>query len=266
MKENKITVNDIINKKGKEKIVAITAYDALIAEIEDKIGFDIILVGDSVSNTLLGNQDTLRVSMDEMIIFAKAVSKRAKRALLVGDMPFMSYQISKERALENASRFIKEGYMDAVKIEGGREFKETIEFIIKSGIPVMGHIGLTPQFYLSFGGFKVKGKKEEERKKLIEDAKCLEEIGAFAIVLEGIYENLAKEITENVKIPTIGIGAGRYCDGQILVVYDVLGLTPPPYPKFVKNYLNLREIIEKALSEYKKEVIEGKYPDEKHIY
>jgi len=264
MKE-KIKISDIIQKKGKEKIVAITCYDALIAEIEDKVEFDIILVGDSVSNTLLGNEDTLRIGMDEMIIFAKAVSKKVRKALLVGDMPFASFQISKEDALKNALRFIKEGYMDAVKIEGGKEFSETIKYIVKAGIPVMGHIGLLPQFYLSYG-FKVKGKKEEERKKLLEDAKILEESGVFAIVLEGIYEDVAKEITESVKIPTIGIGAGRFCDGQILVVYDILGLTPPPYPKFVKNYLNLREIIEKALLEYKEEVISGKYPEEKHIY
>jgi 3-methyl-2-oxobutanoate hydroxymethyltransferase len=264
MKE-KIKVSDIIQKKGKGKIVAITCYDALIGEIEDKVGFDIILVGDSVSNTLLGNEDTLRIGMDEMIIFAKAVSKKVKRALLVGDMPFASFQISKERALENALRFIKEGYMDAVKIEGGKEFCETIKYIVKAGIPVMGHIGLLPQFYLSYG-FKVKGKKEEERKKLLEDAKILEDAGVFAIVLEGIYEDIAKEITENLKIPTIGIGAGRFCDGQILVVYDILGLTPPPYPKFVKNYTNLREIIERALLQYKEEVISGKYPEEKYIY
>lgn len=266
MNKDKLTILDIIKKKGREKIIAITAYDSLIAGIEDKIGFDIILVGDSVSNTLLGYEDTLRIGMDEMIVFAKAVSKRVKRALLIGDMPFMSYQISKESALKNAAKFISEGYMDAVKIEGGQEFKDTIEFIIKSGIPVLGHIGLTPQFYLSFGGYRVRGKKEKEREKLLEDAKILEESGVFSIVLEGIPEDLAKEITENVSIPTIGIGAGRYCDGQIIVVYDILGLTPEPHPKFVKRYINLRELIEKALLDYKTEVIEGKYPEEKHVY
>lgn len=266
MKEGKITIQNIIEKKGREKIVAITAYDYIIATIEDKVGFDLILVGDSVSNTLLGYKDTLRIGMEEMLIFTKAVSKGVKRALLVGDMPFMSYQISKEKALENASRFISEGYMDAVKLEGGQEFAETVNFLVRSGIPVLGHIGLTPQFYLSFGGYRVRGKKEEERKKLMEDAKSLEEAGAFAIVLEGIPEELAKEITESLRIPTIGIGAGRYCDGQILVVYDILGLTPEPLPKFVKIYTNLREIIEKALSEYKREVIEGIYPEKKHTY
>jgi len=261
----KLTIHDIISKKGKEKIVALTAYDYQMAKLEDETGIDIILVGDSVSNVLLGYDNTLRISMDEMLVFTKAVARGIKRALLVGDMPFLSFQVSKEEAIKNAGEFIKAG-CDAVKIEGGEESVNVVEYLVKNGIPVMGHIGLTPQWILKMGGYKVQGKTEESIKKLKKDAKLLEEAGVFSIVLEGVKEEVAKEITEDLKIPTIGIGAGRFCDGQILVVWDILGYTAPPYPKFVRLYENLRERIKEALSKFREDVIKGNYPSEKEIY
>ncbi len=261
----KFTIYDIISKKGKEKIVALTAYDYQIAKIEDEIGIDIILIGDSVANVLLGYDNTLRISMEEMLVFTRAVARGVKRALLVGDMPFLSFQISKEEAIKNAGEFIRAG-CDAVKIEGGEESLIVIEYLVKNGIPVMGHIGLTPQWILKMGGYKVQGKTEESIKKLKRDAKLLEEAGVFSIVLEGIKEEVAREITQEIKIPTIGIGAGRFCDGQILVVWDILGYTEPPYPKFVRVYENLREKIKKAILEFKEDVIGGRYPSESEIY
>ncbi len=261
----KLTIHDIIAKKGKEKIVALTAYDYQMAKIEDEIGIDIILVGDSVANVLLGYDNTLKIGMEEMIVFTKAVARGTKRALLVGDMPFLSFQISKQSAIKNAGEFIRAG-CDAVKIEGGEESLEVIEYLVKNGIPVMGHIGLTPQWILKMGGYKVQGKTEESIKKLKKDAKLLEQAGVFSIVLEGVKEEVAKEITEDLKIPTIGIGAGRFCDGQILVVWDLLGYTEPPYPKFVRLYENLRERIKEALLKFREDVTKGDYPSEKEIY
>jgi len=261
----KLRINDIISKKGKEKIVALTAYDYQIAKLEDEIGIDIILVGDSVSNVLLGYENTLKIGMDEMLVFTRAVARGVKRALLVGDMPFLSFQISKEEAIRNAGEFIKAG-CDAVKIEGGEESLEVVEYLIKKGIPVMGHIGLTPQWILKMGGYRIQGKTEESIRKLKKEAKLLEKAGVFSIVLEGIKEEVAKEITEDLKIPTIGIGAGRFCDGHILVVWDILGYTEPPYPKFVRLYENLREKIKEALSKFKEDVIKGNYPSEKEVY
>ena len=261
----KLTIHDIIAKKGKEKIVALTSYDYQMAKIEDEIGIDIILVGDSVANVLLGYDNTLRIGMEEMLVFTKAVARGVKYSLLVGDMPFLSFQISKEEAIRNAGEFIRAG-CDAVKIEGGEESLEVIEYLVKNGIPVMGHIGLTPQWILKMGGYKVQGKTEESIKKLKRDAQLLEEAGVFSIVLEGVKEEVAKEITENLKIPTIGIGAGRFCDGQILVVWDILGYTEKPHPKFVRTYTDLREIIKSALLKFKEDVIKGNYPSEKEIY
>ncbi|MEN3044722.1 MAG: 3-methyl-2-oxobutanoate hydroxymethyltransferase [Candidatus Hydrothermales bacterium] len=261
----KLTTHDIIFKKGKEKIVALTCYDYQMAKIEDEIGIDIILIGDSVANVLLGYDNTLRIGMEEMIVFVKAVARGVKRALLVGDMPFLSFQISKEEAMKNAGLFIRAG-CDAVKIEGGEESVEVIEFLIRNGIPVMGHIGLTPQWILRMGGYRVQGKTEESILKIKKDAKLLEEAGVFSIVLEGMKEDLAKEITESLKIPTIGIGAGRFCDGQILVVWDILGYTEQPYPKFVRKYDNLRERIRGSLEKFKEDVLKGNYPSEEEIY
>ncbi|MEO0254969.1 MAG: 3-methyl-2-oxobutanoate hydroxymethyltransferase [candidate division WOR-3 bacterium] len=261
----KLTIHDIIAKKGKEKIVALTSYDYQMAKIEDEIGIDIILVGDSVSNVLLGYDNTLRIGMDEMLVFTRAVARGVKYSLLVGDMPFLSFQISKEEAIRNAGEFIRAG-CDAVKIEGGEESLEVIEYLVKNGIPVMGHIGLTPQWILKMGGYKVQGKTEESIKKLKRDAELLENGGVFSIVLEGVKEDVAKEITESLKIPTIGIGSGRYCDGQILVVWDILGYTEKPYPKFVRTYEDLRERIKNALLRFKEDVIKGNYPSEKEIY
>jgi 3-methyl-2-oxobutanoate hydroxymethyltransferase len=236
-----------------------------MSKIEDEVGIDIILVGDSVSNVLLGYDNTLKIEMEEMLVFTKAVARGVKRALLVGDMPFLSFQVSKEEAIKNAGKFIKAG-CDAVKIEGGEESVRVIEYLIKNGIPVMGHIGLTPQWILKIGGYKIQGKTEESIKRLKQDAKVLEEAGVFSIVLEGVKEEVAKEITEFLRIPTIGIGAGRFCDGQILVVWDLLGYTEPPYPKFVRIYENLRDRIKKALIKFKEDVLKEDYPSKEEIY
>ena len=250
----------IEKKKKKEKIVMITAYDYLTALIIDEVGIDGVLVGDSLGMVIKGEENTLNVELEEVIYHTKAVKKGTKNALIVADMPFLSYQISKEKALDNAGKLIKAG-AQAVKIEGGEEVADKIEYIIKNGIPVMGHLGMTPQFVNIFGKYKVIGRKDFEKRKLKNDAKILENIGVFSIVLECITHNLAKEITESLKIPTIGIGAGLNCDGQILVFQDVIGLTPYKF-KFVKRYANLREIIKKALEQYKKEVKEEKFPSE----
>lgn len=258
----KITVPKIKEKKGKEKITVLTAYDFCFAQILDEAGIDIILVGDSVGTTILGYSNTIPVSINEMIHHTKAVARAAKRALVVIDMPFMSYQESIERAKRNAGRMIKESGAEAVKIEGGERMKEVIKAIVDIDIPVMGHIGLTPQSYHTFGGYKVQ--REEER--LIKDAKAIEEAGAFSIVLECIPRQIAKKITEEVSIPTIGIGAGPDCDGQVLVIHDLLGLLGNFRPKFVKQYAKLREVVKKAVSEYIEEVKRGVFPDDSHSF
>ncbi|UCC19521.1 MAG: 3-methyl-2-oxobutanoate hydroxymethyltransferase [Promethearchaeota archaeon] len=267
MSLRKVTAKDIIEKKKKgEKIVTLTSYDYSFAKIVDESGFDLILVGDSLSMVMLGYKNTLSVTMDEMIHHTKAVSRGVSNALIVGDMPFLSYKINLVEAVKNAGRFIQEGGAEAVKVEGGTEMCPTIKAMIDADIQVMGHIGLTPQAIYQFGGFLVQGKTIEAAKKLILDAKNLEEAGVFSIVLESIPWQIAKLITNSVDIPTIGIGAGPYCDGQILVIHDMLGIFTDFKPKFLKYFGNIGESIRRALNEYKDEVINEQYPDREHAY
>lgn len=267
MSLQKVTAKDIIEKKKKgEKIVTITSYDYSFAKIVDESGIDLILVGDSLSMVMLGYRNTLSVTMDEMIHHTKAVSRGVSNALIVGDMPFLSYKIDIVEAVKNAGRFIQEGGAEAVKVEGGTEMRSTIKAMIDADIQVMGHIGLTPQAIYQFGGFLVQGKTIEAAKRLILDAKNLEETGVFSIVLESIPWQIAKLITESVDIPTIGIGAGPYCDGQILVIHDMLGIFTDIKPKFLKYFGKLGESIRHALNDYKDEVINGIYPDQEHSY
>jgi 3-methyl-2-oxobutanoate hydroxymethyltransferase len=258
----KITVPVVRTRKGKEKLTMLTAYDYVFANIMDNAGIDMILVGDSVGSVLLGYPNTIPVTVEEMIHHTKPVVKGAKKALIVIDMPFMSYHESIEQAKRNAGRMIKESGAEAVKLEGGKRMKEVIKAISDIDIPVMGHIGLTPQSVHSMGGYKVQ--KEEER--LMEDAKAVEEAGAFAIVLECVPRNISKKITETLSIPTIGIGAGPDCDGQVLVIHDLLGLLGDFRPKFVKSYLNLRQEIDVAIRDYIEEVKGGTFPDDSHSF
>lgn len=259
----KLTVPEIQKKKVTgEKITMLTAYDAPTAEILDESGIDIILVGDSVGTVISAYPNTLPVTVEEMIYHTRAVTRKVKRALVVIDMPFMSYQVSAEEAKRNAGRMIKESGAEAVKIEGGKTVADTIKAIVDIDIPVMGHIGLTPQSIHKFGGYKI----QRHREKLLEDAKAVEEAGAFAIVLECVPEEIAKEITETLSIPTIGIGAGRYCDGQVLVIHDLLGLLGDFRPKFVKKYVDLRTIIANAVRDFIEDVRTGKFPSEENIF
>ncbi|MBI5180047.1 MAG: 3-methyl-2-oxobutanoate hydroxymethyltransferase [Nitrospirae bacterium] len=263
----RITIPDILKKKAEGKqITMLTAYDFPFAQIVDEAGIDIVLIGDSLSMVVQGNDTTTPVTMDEMVYHTRLVSKAAKNALVVGDMPFMSYHISIEEAVYNAGRFLKEGGAQAVKLEGGIPVSDTIKAITKAEIPVMAHIGLTPQSVHKFGGYKVQGKDPKVAKRLLADAKAVEEAGAFAIVLEAIPAPLARQITKAVKIPTIGIGAGKYCDGNVLVLYDMLGLFNRFVPKFVKRYANLREEALKAVKQYKEDVEKGRFPAEEHSF
>lgn len=263
----RVSVNKLFEmKRTGEKIAMLTAYDYLMASQLDECGIDIILVGDSVGNVLLGYEDTIPVTMDEMIHHCKAVTRGVKRAMVVGDMPFMSYQASLEEAVHNAGRFLKEAGAQAVKVEGGEEVLEAIKKIIDSGIPVMGHLGLTPQSVHKFGGYGVRGQSEEEASKILRDAKKLEEVGVFSIVLEKVPAELSRRITEELSIPTIGIGAGVFCDGQVLVTHDMLGLFEKFKPKFSKRYANLAEEIKRCYREYIEEVKTGKFPTDEHSY
>ncbi len=263
----KITITDLLKKKEqKTPVTMLTAYDYPLASIIDNAGIDIILVGDSVAMVVLGQENTLAVTMDEMLHHCRAASRGVKRALLVGDMPFMSYQTSSEDAIRNAGRFIKEGNCDAVKLEGGIKALEPIKAIIKAGIPVMSHIGLTPQSATQLGGFKVQGKSADAAQKIIDDAIALEKAGCFAIVLECIPGKISEIITSKVKIPTLGIGAGISCDGQVLVTHDILGLYERFTPKFAKKYTDLASQIKKAVAQYKDEVESGKFPGKEHSF
>jgi 3-methyl-2-oxobutanoate hydroxymethyltransferase len=249
-----------------ERIVMVAAYDYPTARMLDDAGIDSVLVGDSLGNVILGYRDTLSVTMDEMIHHTKAVARGVKRALVVGDMPFMSYQASTEDAIRNAGRFLKEGHAEAVKVEGGLGMIKKIEAIIQSGVPVMGHLGLTPQWYHQFGGFRVRGKTESTARAILEDAQRLERAGVFSIVLECVPWQLAKLVTEKVEVPTIGCGAGPCCDGNVLVLHDLLGLTGPHVPKFVKRYAKLDDVVIKALTSFKQDVKTGKFPTLEHSY
>jgi 3-methyl-2-oxobutanoate hydroxymethyltransferase len=255
------TVQDFIKKKRENrKISMLTAYDFPFAQIVDEAGIDAILVGDSLGMVVQGLENTLPVTMDEMIYHTKMVTRAVKNAMVIGDMPFMSYQVSISDAVRNAGRFLKEAGASAVKIEGGAEVIEHIRTLTKSDIPVMAHIGLKPQSIHRIGGYKVQGKTEEGARLLVAEAQAIEDAGAFSLLLEAIPMNLAKKITSRLSIPTIGIGAGPYCDGQVLVLYDVIGLFERFVPKFVKRYTNVKKETFKAIKTYKDEVEEGKFP------
>ena len=262
MKNTVTTFKDA--KVNNDKLTMLTAYDYSTAKLMDESGINGILVGDSLGMVCLGYEDTLSVTMEDMIHHTRAVSRGAKNTLVVADMPFMSYQTSVYDAVVNAGRLMKEGRAQAVKLEGGIEVAEQIRAIVNASIPVMGHIGLTPQSINAFGGFKVQGKSEEAARKLLEDAKAVEKAGAFAVVLECVPTKLAKFISEQLSIPTIGIGAGEGCDGQILVYQDMLGMYSDFTPKFVKKYANIGEEMKKAFNGYIREVKDGVFPDEAH--
>lgn len=253
-------------KENGEKLTMLTAYDYSTAKLIDEAGVNSILVGDSLGNVILGYDDTVSVTMEDMIHHGAAVARGVKNALVIIDMPFMSYQTSVYDALVNAGRLMKEGRAEAVKLEGGTEVAPQIKAIVAAGIPVCAHIGLTPQSINAFGGFKVQGKSEAAAKKLLEDAKAVEEAGAFAVVVEGVPRKLADLITEQLKIPTIGIGAGNGCDGQVLVYQDMLGMFSDFTPKFVKRYANIGDIMKDAYANYIKEVQSGAFPAEEHEY
>jgi 3-methyl-2-oxobutanoate hydroxymethyltransferase len=253
-------------KKRGEKITLLTAYDYPTARLLDEAGIDILLVGDSVGNVVLGYENTLPVTMEEMIHHTKAVARGAKRAMVVGDMPFLSYQISISEAIRNAGRFLQEAGAQAVKLEGGKERAETVRALVETGIPVMGHIGLTPQSVHQLGGYRVQGRSEEAAKKLLEDALALEEAGIFSLVLECVPAPVAQMITSKLRIPTLGIGAGPFCDGQVLVTHDLLGLYGGRVPKFVKQYIRLYEQMLEAVRSFREEVRGGIFPGPEHCY
>jgi len=262
----KITVQDILSLKARRKITMLTAYDYPLASLIDKAGIDMILVGDSLANVVLGLDSTTKVGMTEMLHHAKAVTRAVKNALVIGDMPYDSYQVNPQDSLKNAKRFIDEAKCDAVKLEWFDKCLGVTEEIAKAGIPVMGHIGLTPQTADKIGGFKVQGKDAEAASRLIAQAIELEKRGCFAIVLECVPDKIAEMITKKLRIPTIGIGAGLYCDGQVLVTHDMLGLYERFTPKFVKKYVNLSGLISEAIEKYKGEVLEEKFPTKEQSF
>jgi len=262
----KITVPIICSMKHNEKIVMVTAYDAPTAKIVDEAGVDIVLVGDSLGNVIQGAPNTLSVTMDEMIYHTKLVSRGIKNAHLCADMPFMSFQSSSADAVRNAGRFIKETGAESVKLETTVDYIDTIKAIRKAGIPVMGHIGLRPQSVHDMGGYKLQGREKSEGNKLIALAKEIEDAGAFSVVLESIPQKLAKKITRTINIPTIGIGAGQDCDGQVLVINDLVGLSEEPLPKFVKKYADIRKTMTKATKDFVNEVRNGAFPSSEHSY
>jgi 3-methyl-2-oxobutanoate hydroxymethyltransferase len=248
------------------KSTLLTAYDYPTARLLDEAGIDILLIGDSVGNTVLGYENTLPVTMEEMLHHTAAVSRGAERAMVVADMPFLSYQTTIADAVWNAGLFIKESGAHAVKLEGGRERADAVRAMVETGIPVMGHLGLTPQSVNQFGGFRVQGKTGDAARRLMEDAVILEEAGAFSIVLECIPADVAEDITNNLKIPTLSCGAGPHCSGQVMVIHDMLGCTGKKVPKFVKQYANLYDIIIEALKTFKKEVQDGTFPGPDQCY
>jgi len=265
--EGKVTVPEIRKMKERgEKITALTAYDYSFARILDQAGIDILLVGDSLGSVIQGRENTLSVTMEDMIYHTKAVARGSQRALLIADMPFLSFQVSAEDTKRNAGRFVQEAGAEAVKLEGGIRILQTVEALIQMGIPVMGHVGLTPQSIHQFGGYRVQGKEKAGREAILQDALGLEAAGAFAVVLEGIPMNLAGEITERLSIPTIGIGAGVNCDGQVLVVHDMLGMFDMYTPKFVKKYADMKTVMTGAVKEFIAEVREQKFPDKQHSF
>jgi 3-methyl-2-oxobutanoate hydroxymethyltransferase len=267
MERKKMTVPRLVAKKGRhEPITMLTAYDYTGAQFVDAAAIDAILVGDSLGMVVMGLETTLPVTMDEMLHHCRAVARGAKYAHLVGDMPFMSYQAEVAEAVRNAGRFLREGGMDAIKLEGGREVTATVRAIVAAGIPVMGHIGLTPQSIHKFGGPRAQGRTAAAALRLVEDAEALEAAGCYAIVLEAVPAPVAAAITRHIDIPTIGIGAGAGCDGQVLVYHDVLGLFDRIHPPFVKEYAHLSEAIVTAFSAYRDEVVNGQFPADEHSY
>lgn len=264
MKNTSVTFKE--SKKNGEKLTMLTAYDYTTAKLLDESGVDSILVGDSLGMVVLGYDDTLSVTMEDMIHHSSAVARGAKNALVITDMPFMSYQTSVYDAVVNAGRLVKEGKAQAVKLEGGIEFCEHIKAIVKASIPVCAHIGLTPQSINAFGGFKVQGKGKQEAQRLLDEARAVEEAGAFAVVLECVPAKLAKKISESISIPTIGIGAGAGCDGQVLVYQDMLAMYPNLKPKFVKQYAQVGNVMKDAFKQYIAEVKSGAFPSEEHTF
>jgi 3-methyl-2-oxobutanoate hydroxymethyltransferase len=263
----KVTILTVQRKKESRKpITMLTAYDYPSALLVDEAGIDVILVGDSLAMVMLGMDSTVSLTMDEMLHHCRAVARGAKHSFLVGDMPFMSYQADTAEAVRNAGRFLKEGNMEAVKLEGGEEMVETVKAIVRAGIPVMGHIGLTPQSISKLGGYRVQGKTAADAARLLKDALALEQAGCFSIVLEAIPAAVAAVITEKLHIPTIGIGAGADCDGQVLVYHDLLGLFDRFTPSFVRRYADGRQVILKALIDFSEEVTDGRFPAEEHTY
>ena len=263
----KMTVPEVRSMKERgEKIVCLTAYDYCFARILDQSGVDLLLVGDSLGSVVQGHDSTLPVTVDDIIYHTRAVIRGRKRALVVSDMPFMTFQLGVDEAKRNAGRLIQEGGAESVKLEGGVTQAATIDALVKMGVPVMGHVGLTPQSVHQFGGYRIQGRGEADARNILDDALAVEQSGAFAVVLEGIPVQLAREITRRVSIPTIGIGAGMHCDGQILVVHDMLGLFDDFTPKFVKRYANLKDTIGGAVQSYMEEVRTEAFPAEEHTF
>jgi 3-methyl-2-oxobutanoate hydroxymethyltransferase len=260
-----VTIRDLRSFKERgERFIMLTAYDYPTARILDQAGVPVILVGDSLANNVLGYETTLPVTMEEMLHHTRAVARGAKNALIVGDMPFLSYQASVEEGIRNAGRFLKEGGAHAVKLEGAR--LHLAAALVEVGIPVMGHLGLTPQSVHAMGGYRVQGRSEEDAHRLLDEAQAMDKSGIFSLVLEGVPANLATKITESVGVPTIGIGAGPHCDGQVLVLTDLLGLGNGSYPKFAKQYADLNSEIRRAVTAFREEVERGDFPDEEHSY
>ena len=267
MRQERVTATSVRAMKGRgERVVMLTAYDTPTARLLDAAGVDIILVGDSLAMVALGYETTLPVTLEEMLHHTRAVARGVARALVVGDLPFLSYQVSREEAIRSAGRMLKEGNAQAVKLEGGLEVAGTVAALVESGMPVMGHIGLTPQAVHRMGGYKVQGRTAEAAARLVQDAVALERAGAFSLVLEGLPWQVAGTVTEAVGIPTIGIGAGPRCDGQVLVTNDLLGLFDEFTPKFVKRYANLRETLLQAFGQFREEVRAGAFPGPEHSF
>ncbi len=261
------TISQIKEMKAKgEKIPMLTCYDYSTARILDEAGVPMLLVGDSLGMVMLGYDSTVPVTIDDMLHHTKAVTRGTKNALVIGDMPFMTYQTGPVEAMKNAGRFLQEAGSQAVKLEGGEHMADTVRRLVEIGIPVQGHIGLTPQSINQLGGYRVQGRSAESARKLLNDAVCLEQAGAFSLVLEGVPTQLAKLITEKLSIPTIGIGAGPYCDGQVQVIHDMLGLYPDFVPRHAKQYLKLGNLISDAVTEYNREVKEGAFPTAKESH
>jgi 3-methyl-2-oxobutanoate hydroxymethyltransferase len=267
MPAKKITVSVLRDMKANgEKIAMLTAYDYLTAEILDQAGVDMLLVGDTLAMVFAGHETTIPVTLEQMLYHTEIVARAAKRAMVVGDMPFMSYKVNPEQALINAGRFMKEARAHAVKLEGGRRMVPTIKKIVGAGIPVMGHIGLTPQSVHKFGGYKLQGRTPDDAQKILASARSLEDAGCFAIVLEKIPQTLARQVSESISVPTIGIGAGPHCDGQVLVIHDMLGVFDKFRPRFVKVYAEIGQTVRQACQQYVEDVKTGSFPTGEHSY